>query len=252
VGLALNNQEWIRSRIKVESVRVPTAPAAESPQRALEAQASRVVAEQQSAAIAWLHALETWIPDGADVRAPSRLTLAAFTAPDAFLLRGLARNEAALSAFQETLVLAPGMDVRRSELQPVRQPGRGALEFLFSGSFAPSETTSGDSVPPVNRVSSPTQIDATLQRFVENAAAAGIEWTSLPAPAPTASGALKAIAYRLSAKLSDTTAAPRAGRLRAFLENEHHRDSPFGIQRVLMEMHRDSAMVFLDIMAFSR
>jgi hypothetical protein len=239
VGLALRNPEWVRERL-ARATTAPAAPARDTVAApdSLELKASALVASQQLAAISWLAEMEYALPP--DSLGELRVRLAAFTAPDAFLLRGVSQGHGFLGTLQESLVLVPGLALLRSDTRAIKE-NRYDLEFLFSGTFV---TERADSLP-MHRVLPRAEIDAEWNRFLEGAASAGLVLQTLPAAAPTASGNLEARPYRLSGPCDPVL-------LRGFLENEHRRGSPFGVQRVRLENPSDSAVVFLDIMAFSR
>jgi Tfp pilus assembly PilM family ATPase len=246
-GLLLRNPGWVRDRIALATPKPPE-PRVDSARIALENEASGIVAGQQRAAVAWLTELEaTVLADSGGIR----ITRAAFTSPGLFALQGFAKNAEAMSRFQESLVLVPGIDLRRSESRAVRS----GLEFLFSGGFAGQDQTGIDSTGIPNRVLSRDSLDETVNRFLQSAAAAGIVLENLAAPAPTTAGSFEARPYRLVCRLASpvqTGGGDIPARLRAFLENEYRQGSPFGIQRLALENAADSQSVFLDIMAFSR
>lgn len=245
-GLAIRNPAWVRDRLAFDAIRfgAPEAPKVDSTRLALEKEASRIVSAQQRSAIAWLTELETAIlADSVGIR----ISRAAFTSPDRFLLQGLAKNAEAMSRFQESLVLVAGIDLRRSESRPT---GR-AFEFLFSGGFLAPEGTATDSMVPI-RVTSRDSLAETLNRFLRAAAEAGILFERLEAPAATSAGTFEARPFRLRSAFGQPGAPDASGRLRAFLEKEYGKGSPFGIQRVSLEHIADSQTVFLDIMAFCR
>jgi Tfp pilus assembly PilM family ATPase len=246
-GLAIRNPAWVQGRIAFDAIRFgpPKAPEVDSVRLALENEASRIVSAQQRSAIAWLTELETAIlPDSAGIR----ISRAAFTSPDGFVLQGLAKNSEAMSRFQESLVLVPGIDLRRSESRPA---GR-AFEFLFSGGFLAPEKNGADSTEVPNLVTSRDSLAETLNRFLRAAADAGFVFESLAAPAPTSAETFEARPFRLRSALGQPGASDASGRLRAFLEHEYWKGSPFGIQRISLENAADSQTVFLDIMAFCR
>jgi Tfp pilus assembly PilM family ATPase len=246
-GMLLTHPEWIRQgrdRLTGLTSVVPVASAAkpDPAQAELEARASRLIAAEQAFTLNWLREMETALPF--DSLAGVEILRTVFTQPDAFVVTGTARSAEILSTLQESLVLVPGLDLRRSEMRPAAPgPGtpRGSLEFLFSGGF----TTDRDTTLPVSgRVLAASAVDSALHRFLASANERGIRFTVLPAQASTASGELSALPFRLRA-----TCRPEP--LREFLEIEATTHSPFGIQRVSLDNTGDSLAVFLDIMAFS-
>jgi hypothetical protein len=217
---------------------------------ALEARALGEIAALQAPALRLSLALEPFLPGTATT---PRVARAVLSPPAEFLLRGEAASPEALSRLQETLVLAPGLDLARSASQD-NPAGRG-LEFLFagtvSGDSANSTTSDSGSFPDsaasaaVVPLLDAAALDRAWASFLEEAAAAGIAFTVLPAGAPTAAGSLQAHPWRVQAACAPSL-------LREFLSARFSHGSPFGIRRITWEINSGSQSVSLDIMAFSR
>jgi hypothetical protein len=217
---------------------------------ALEARAAGEIAALQASALRLSFALEPFLPGAATT---PRVARAVLSPPAEFLLRGEAASPEALSRLQESLVLAPGLDLARSASQD-NPAGRG-LEFLFAGTVSAdsANSTTSDSASAPDSAESPAAVPlldaAALDRawasFLEEAAAAGIAFTVLPSGAPTAAGGLRAHPYRVQAACAPSL-------LREFLAERFLQGSPFGIRRITWEINSGSQLVSLDIMAFSR
>jgi hypothetical protein len=237
----------------------PEAPArarADSLQRVevLRMAASRRVAQSQSQAIAWLRELETVLPpDSVAPRQARRhatpvtpdytFSLASFTPPQTFILRGNARSLETLAGLQEALVLFPGIELRQSQSQEA-EDARAGLKFAFSGTVALEED---DSIPSTNHVLPASRLDAELGLLTESAAALGIRFAP-PGPGVTSrAGALRIHTHRLSASCDSVGFTA----ISTWLEGERYRGSPLGIQRVTLVQEGNEKTVFLDIMAFS-
>jgi hypothetical protein len=221
-----------------------------TPREELEARAVAEIAALQASALRLSLALESFLPGAA---ATPRISRAVLSPPADFLLRGEAASPEALSRLQESLVLEPGLDLARSASQD--KPNGPGLEFLFAGTVSTdsANSTTSDSTNSIDSTGSAAVVPlldaAALDRawaaFLEDAAAAGITFTVLPAGAPTSAGSLQAHPYRVQA-----TCTPPL--LREFLASRGMRGSPFGIRRITWEINSGSPLVSLDIMAFSR
>jgi hypothetical protein len=250
---------WKSAPVATEPVpvAVDSAPPAPKALEGLEARAVEEIAALQASALRLSIALESFLPGAA---ATPRVSRAVLSPPAEFLLRGEAASPEALSRLQESLVLAPGLDLARSASQD--NPAGPGLEFLFAGTVSAdsaNSTTSDATLDSTNSIDSldsmgsaivvPLLDAAALDRawaaFLEDAAAAGIAFTVLPAGAPTTAGSLQAHAYRVQAPCAPPL-------LREFLASRGMRGSPFGIRRITWEINSGSPLVSLDIMAFSR
>lgn len=213
---------------------------------ALLVEASRRVAAEQEQAGAWLDQLETVLPaNGAHV-----FSLASFTAPGSFLLRGTAASAEALSALQESLVLFPGMDLRQSDAGELPAPGGSAakstgIPFAFSGTVNLDPT---DTLEPRNRVLSSAMLDTELGEMIRSASSAGISLTAPQPGAVSRSGVLRLHPFRLSG----TCDSAGFSAVSQWLAAERERASAFGIQRLVLSQRGVQKSVFLDILAFTR
>lgn len=206
----------------------------------LRAEASRRVAVNQSLAAAWLEQLETVLPASGE----PVFSLASFTPPGEFLLRGTAPSEEAISVLQEALVLFPGMDLRQSEIGEAGTDGKPGLPFAFSGSVA---LAGEDSLPASDRILSLARLDAEIEEMRRSALSAGITLAPPEAAKTGGSGALRMHLFRVSGSCDSTGFSA----VLTFVEQERQRKSPFGIQRVILTQRDSQKLVFLDIMTFS-
>jgi hypothetical protein len=221
--------------------------------------ASRKVQTNQDLVAAWLEQLESVLPAGEirnvsnGRRASSALnfSLAAFTPPEAFLLRGTAPTEEVLSALQETLVLFPGMDLRESaagnsdEADPASAGAPAGIPFVFSGTV---QLEAGDSVPVSNRVVSLDELQFELNALSRSALSAGITLTAPQESAVSRSGPLRLHPYRVSGSCDSAGFSAVA----VWLAAERARNSAFGIQRLALSQRGPQNLIFLDILAFTQ
>lgn len=207
---------------------------ADSMRTALEHEASRIVLEQQSAAINWLYELEALVPPETEI------ARAVFLPPGRFQLRGTVSSDAALTRIQESLVLLPGMTLRLSQSSALGD-GDG-FRFLFSGSLAFPD---GDLPRPGNRVVDSRRLDAAMDDLLTRARLAEIDFNTPEPGDATASSYLRAHPWKI-------TAICEIAVLRAFLNAERHGGSPFGIRRLTLEQKAGETTVSLDILAFAR
>jgi hypothetical protein len=231
------------TRLKNEAARADSLRA-----ESVRAQASNAVDVGLARSIEWLNQLET-LPvednalSGANAAIPS-FSVSSFTPPDRFALKGFSLNEATLSAIQEALVLLPGADVSESRAEKSLEKS-GGYAYTFSGTVA---LLPEDSLPPVDRTIPVARLAAELDLFRNTAQATGI---TLADPVPGASslgGGLEARAYRVSGTCDSTGVSG----IRAFLDAERRRGSPFGVRRLMLENRNGHRSLFLDIMTYTR
>jgi hypothetical protein len=223
------------------------------------AAASRTVQTNQTLAAAWLEQLESVLPiteaqnapnarNVQKARSPHIFSLAAFTPPGTFLLRGTAATEEALSTLQETLVLFPGMELLESqsgEAQPASAATEPGIPFLFSGTVQLDEN---DTVPVSNRVVTLAELQFELNALSRSALSAGISLTTPQEGAVSPSGPLRLHPFRVSGSCDSAGFSAIA----VWLAAERARNSAFGIQRIALSQRGPQNLIFLDILAFTR
>ena len=215
--------------------------------QALCAKASLAVDETLARSIEWLDQLETLpLEDSAAGKSKVPVSaLSSFIPPDRFVLKGIARSEERISAIQEALVLLPGADLQESTMEKAADSVGGGFAYGFSGSVSLDIV---DSLPAVDRTRPAARLTDELDSLRQAAAAAGIA-LSEPQAGPTSSGGgLEARSYRFTGTCDSTGLSG----VRAFLDAERHRGSPFGVRRLTLDNQKGQQTLILDIMAFSR
>jgi len=228
----------------------------------LNKKASHQIEARQDATVDWLTELESLLPvtQGFGGLTLSNMT---YSSSGAFILEGSAMTAEALSAFQEAIVLVPGLDLSKSRAREDSIYG-GRFSFRFEGRISSTEadTTAADSGDleasdrDGSRVIAAQALSGQLDSLISTAAQNGISLSTSGSKKARVSrfGTFQAHSYRLKGVPSTTLGLGDSAviaNLRTLVYQERLRGSPFAFQRVIITERSDSRAVFLDILALT-